>query len=105
MTLKYAKEVLEEDHYGLEQVKERVLEFLAVRSLTKKGRSSDPLSGGTAGNRKDIHCEISGKSIERSLMFGFLWEECGMKRRSGDTGRPMWELCRDGLPTESVQQG
>lgn len=36
--IKYAEEVLEADHYGLEQVKERILEFLAVRSLTKKGR-------------------------------------------------------------------
>ncbi len=34
-----AKEVLEADHYGLEKVKERVLEFLAVRTLTKKGSS------------------------------------------------------------------
>ncbi len=33
----YAKQVLDEDHYGLEKVKERVLEFLAVRALTKKG--------------------------------------------------------------------
>lgn len=46
----HAKEVLEEDHYGLEQVKDRVLEFLAVRALTKKGTSrSSPC--GTAGNR------------------------------------------------------
>lgn len=35
----YAKQVLEEEHYGLEQVKERILEFLAVRTLTKKGES------------------------------------------------------------------
>ena len=35
----HATEVLEEDHYGLEQVKDRVLEFLAVRALTKKGTS------------------------------------------------------------------
>lgn len=35
----HAKKVLEEDHYGLEQVKDRVLEFLAVRALTKKGTS------------------------------------------------------------------
>lgn len=34
-----AKEVLEADHYGLEKVKERILEFLAVRALTKKGES------------------------------------------------------------------
>ena len=37
--LKHAKEILEQDHYGLEQVKERVLEYLAVRVLTKKGNS------------------------------------------------------------------
>ncbi len=32
-----AKRILDEDHYGLDDVKERVLEYLAVRSLTKKG--------------------------------------------------------------------
>lgn len=37
--IKHAKEVLEEDHYGLEKVKERVLEYLAVRVLTKKGQT------------------------------------------------------------------
>ncbi len=37
--LKRAKQILEEDHYGLEDVKERVLEFLAVRILTRKGDS------------------------------------------------------------------
>ena len=37
--INYAKEVLEADHYGLEQVKERILEFLAVRTLTQKGES------------------------------------------------------------------
>ena len=37
--LKKAKEILEEDHYGLEKVKERIMEFLAVRTLTKKGDS------------------------------------------------------------------
>ena len=37
--IEYARKVLDEDHYGLEQVKERILEFLAVRTLTKKGDS------------------------------------------------------------------
>lgn len=34
-----AWEVLQADHYGLDKVKERVMEFLAVRTLTKKGES------------------------------------------------------------------
>lgn len=37
--LKKASLILEEDHYGLEKVKERIMEFLAVRTLTKKGES------------------------------------------------------------------
>ena len=35
----FARQVLDEDHYGLEKVKERVLEYLAVRALTKKGEA------------------------------------------------------------------
>ncbi len=35
--IKHAQTILEEDHYGLEQVKDRVLEYLAVRSLTQEG--------------------------------------------------------------------
>ncbi len=39
--IKTAKQILEEDHYGLEKVKRRVLEFLAVRSLLEKKGSSE----------------------------------------------------------------
>jgi len=35
--IRHAEEILNQDHYGLEKVKERVLEYLAVRTLTKKG--------------------------------------------------------------------
>ncbi len=38
--LKYAQEVLESDHYGLEKIKERILEFLAVRRLVQNPRGS-----------------------------------------------------------------
>ena len=37
--LEDAERILDEDHYGMEKVKERMLEFLAVRNLTKKGDS------------------------------------------------------------------
>lgn len=55
----FAKQVLEEDHYGLEKVKERVLEFLAVRTLTKKGESPILCLVGPPGTGKT--------SIARSL--------------------------------------
>lgn len=37
LDLEHAEQILDEDHYGLEKVKERILEFLAVRNLTGKG--------------------------------------------------------------------
>ena len=38
-----AEQILNEDHYGLEKVKERIVEFLAVRQLVKKPEGPDPL--------------------------------------------------------------
>ena len=38
--LKFAEEVLESDHYGLEKIKERILEFLAVRRMVKNPKGS-----------------------------------------------------------------
>ncbi|MCM1125723.1 MAG: endopeptidase La [Lachnospiraceae bacterium] len=38
-SIRHAREILEQDHYGLDKVKERILEFLAVRCLTEKGQS------------------------------------------------------------------
>lgn len=49
--LKNAARVLDEDHYGLEKVKERVLEFLAVRTLTNGGDSPILCLAGPSGNR------------------------------------------------------
>lgn len=39
LDINHAEQILNEQHYGLEKVKERVLEFLAVRAITKKGDS------------------------------------------------------------------
>ncbi len=58
------KQILNEDHYGLEKVKERILEYLAVRTLTKKGNKPDYLSGGTAGNGKNLHCPLCSQGPE-----------------------------------------
>lgn len=58
-----ASRILEEDHYGLKKIKERIIEFLAVRTLTKKGEAPIICLVGPPGTGKTS----IGKSIARAL--------------------------------------
>ncbi len=61
--IKKAEEVLREDHYGLEKVKERILEYLAVRQLAKKGDTPILCLVGPPGTGKTS----IGRSVARAL--------------------------------------
>ncbi|MCR5251692.1 MAG: endopeptidase La [Lachnospiraceae bacterium] len=81
--IRHAREVLERDHYGLKDVKERVLEYLAVRTLTKKGDSPILCLVGPPGTGKT--------SIARSI--------------AEATERPYVRICLGGVRDEAEIRG
>lgn len=66
--LKRAEEILEEDHYGLEKVKERVLEYLAVRTLTRKGSSPILCLVGPPGTGKTSIARSVARALDKKYI-------------------------------------
>ncbi len=66
--LDLAEKILNEDHYGLEKVKERILEFLAVRALTQKGESPILCLVGPPGTGKTSIAKSVARSLEKKYV-------------------------------------
>lgn len=66
--IKRAAKILDEDHYGLEKVKERILEFLAVRTLTKTGSSPIICLVGPPGTGKTSIARSVAKALNKEYV-------------------------------------
>ena len=66
--LEQAKKILDEDHYGLDKVKERILEFLAVRNLTGKGESPIICLVGPPGTGKTSIARSIAKALDKEYV-------------------------------------
>ena len=85
-----AEKVLEADHYGLEKVKERIIEYLAVQARSPKVRGSDPVPGGTARRRQDLAGQVGGDGDGAQLRS----HVAGRRARRGGDPRPSAHLYR-----------
>ncbi len=68
MDLKNAKKILDRDHYGLEKVKESILDYLAVRSLTKKGDAPILCLVGPPGTGKTSIARSVARALEKEYI-------------------------------------
>lgn len=66
--LSHARKILDEDHYGLEKVKERILEFLAVRNLTGKGESPIICLVGPPGTGKTSIARSIARALDKEYV-------------------------------------
>lgn len=66
--MKRAQRILEEEHYGMDKVKERIMEFLAVRALTQKGESPIICLVGPPGTGKTSIARSVAKALNKEYV-------------------------------------
>ncbi len=68
LDIDHAQQILDDKHYGLDKVKERILEFLAVRSMTKKGNSPIICLVGPPGTGKTSIAKSVAESLNKQYI-------------------------------------
>ena len=92
LDIERAKQILDEDHYGLKEIKDRILDFISIRQLKTDGYAPILCFSGPPGTGKTS----LGKSIARSLGRHFFQNIVGGVKDEAEivTVAPTWVLCQ-----------
>ena len=93
LDLEHAREVLDEDHYDIEQVKDRILEFLAVRAAEAGRARLDPVLRRPARRRQDLARPLDRAGARAQSSSGSASAACATRPRSAATAAPTSARC------------
>lgn len=93
LDLKKAAKLLDEDHYGLAKIKERILEYLAVRILAPEAKAPIICFVGPPGVGKTSFARSIARALDKNSPV-FLWVVSMMKLKSAGTAAPTSVPCR-----------
>ena len=99
LDLRRARKVLDADHYDLEKIKERILEYLAVRKLKKDMKGPILCLAGPAGHGQDLAGQEHRQGPGPRVRAG----QPGRRARRGRDPRPPPHLCRRACPGRVIQ--
>ena len=102
--ISHAEEILNSDHYGLEKVKERILEYLAVRVLTKKGTSPIICLVGPPGTGKTSIARSVARALNKQyvrISLGGIHDEAEVRGHRKPCRAASWKPC--GRPESAIR--
>ena len=92
--LVHAQQILDHDHYGLEKVKERIVEYLARAAARQQADRADPMPGRSSGRRQDLARQVDRARLEAATSCTSRSAAYTMRPRSAATGAPISAQCR-----------
>ena len=92
-TSQRGQKVLDDDHYGLEKVKERIVEYLAVQQRVDKLQGADPVPGRPAGRGQDLARPDRSRARPTASSCACRSAACATRPRSAATAAPTSARC------------